>query len=239
MQADETASAYLKRIISSDRTTKNAEYKKFVETMKEKATPTIKTTDEMCEQASKYHENYFSANDSIIENYVGGGFDLQTLSKEQQSVILEGLPKFALPASEKGNCLSRYINVSEGRMDNFIKQFEKEGSVYEFEEFASCAKSIQGAERRFRDNNPEMNVKFVIHPKGEHPIYEAHDIGIGKYGAEEVLYKPGAKFKYLGKIKHEANPEIDNQLLTVAGEFKGNPLEYQGFKRWEIHLQEM
>lgn len=240
MLAEETTSAYFKRLISSHRQIKNTEYNAFQAEIKRKAKPTIQTTDEMFKEATEYYRSSQFVHDSYIDDYVGGGVQLLGLSKEGQIRTLERLPKFAYPTPDKNACLSRYIRVGEGGIDDFLRQFEQEGAVYEFKELASCAKTTKGAESSFRDRNPDMNVKFVIHPKGEHPIFEARDIGLCKYGASEVLYAPGSKFKYIGKMRYEANPEVDKELLNDAGEFIGkDPFAYQSFNRWEIHLQEM
>lgn len=240
MQVEETASAYLKRIISIHRQNNKLKYIEFQKAMNAKATPIINTTDEMCESACQYHKKFIESSSEYIANYIAGGDQIFKLSPEKQREVLEMLPKFALPTRDKGNCLSRYIYVSEGAMSDFLKQFEKENTICEFDKITSWAKTIAGAERKYRDNNPDMNVKFVVHPKGQHPMFEARDIGLGKYGAEEVLYGPNAKFKYLGKIRHETNPEIDNALLNKNNEFVGkDPFAYESFRRWEIHLQEM
>ena len=240
MQVEETASAYLKRIISIHRQNNKLKYIEFQKAMNAKATPIINTTDEMCESACQYHKKFIESSSEYIANYIAGGDQIFKLSPEKQREVLEMLPKFALPTRDKGNCLSRYIYVSEGAMDDFLKQFEREGTIYEFNQITSCAKTLAGAEVRYRDNNPDMTVKLVIHPKGQHPMFEARDIGLGKYGADEVLYAPGAKFKYLGKIRHEVNPEMDNDFLNKNNEFVGkDPFAYESFRRWEIHLQEM
>ena len=230
MLLEETSSAYFKRLISSHRQIKNAEYNAFQAEMKRKAKPTIQTTDKMFKEATEYYRSSQFVHDSYIDDYVGGGVQLLGLSKEGQIRTLERLPKFAYPTPEKDACLSRYIRVGEGGIDDFLRQFEQEGAVYEFKELASCAKTTKGAESSFRDRNPDMNVKFVIHPKGEHPIFEARDIGFCKYGASEVLYAPGSKFKYICKMRYEANPEVDKELLNDAGKFIGkDPFTYQSF----------
>ena len=214
MQVEETSSEYLKRIISIHRNNNKLKYNEFFDAMNAKATPIINTTDEMCEAASQYRKTFVRAHDFYIQNYVTGNHKILELPLEKQREILNNLPQFALPPRDKGNCLSRYISVSEGAMNDFLKQFEKENTICEFDKITSWAKTLAGAEGNFRDSNRDLNVKFVVHPKGEHPMFEARDIGDFKFGADEVLYGPGAKFKYLGKMRYEINPEIDNALLN-------------------------
>lgn len=112
----------------------------------------------------------------------------------------------------------RWMDVQEG-MDEFLKKMPKEGGIYCPKKLQSCSKTRLGAETCFHDNNPSMNVKFVIYPKSQ--VSKAYDIGEGKYGPFEVIYPSDSQFRVLYKnieeIKHDEKllvPAMENNTKT-------------------------
>lgn len=130
----------------------------------------------------------------------------------------------------------RWLRISN--IDDFLKQFTDDAQ-YSYNKLQSCSKLKDCGEFNvelyrtfinFADNYSDYNVKFVIHPKG---TTNARELGIGKYGANEVIYPAGQKFKVLGKIHKEINPQDygrDSLLYNT---------KFEPFHRWEIHLQEL
>ncbi len=74
-----------------------------------------------------------------------------------------------------------------------------------------------------------MTVKLVIHPKGK--VSKAADLGYGKYGNNEAVYPPGARFKVIDRhIEECINPDYKEDSIYS---------ENRVFSRWIIDLQEI
>lgn len=108
--------------------------------------------------------------------------------------------------------LGRWMRVEN--LAEYIEQFPDIGEIYQSDNIMSFAKTLNGAEvyrgNNFSDSNTSMNVKFVLYPKNE--ITQAYDIGEGKYGDDEVLYKANQQFKVLYKDVEELG---SHNLYTI------------------------
>ena len=95
--------------------------------------------------------------------------------------------------------MARWMEIDN--LPHFINTIPKEGEIYKLDRMQSFAKTTKGAEiihgNQFYDGNISKNVKFIVKPKNE--LTKAYDVGQGKYGAEEVLYKAGEEFKIISK----------------------------------------
>ncbi|MCD7879086.1 MAG: hypothetical protein LUG16_04035 [Candidatus Gastranaerophilales bacterium] len=108
--------------------------------------------------------------------------------------------------------LARWMGIQD--LDDFIKNFPKEGEIYETPRVQSFAKTQRGAELRggnnFSDTNADKNVKFIVYPKSE--MTQSYDTGEGKYGSDETIYKANQQFKVLYK---ETQDLETHKLYTI------------------------
>lgn len=109
--------------------------------------------------------------------------------------------------------------VKNGNLDEYIENTFKVGEKYTTPRFQSCSKDLTYAESTFNDSCSDLDVKFIIHPKGK--TSKAADIGLGQYGANEAIYPEGSEFKIL-----------DKRIVEVD---EGNGKK---FHRWVIEMQE-
>ena len=114
-------------------------------------------------------------------------------------------------------------------VDAFVDEYFKAGGEYIAPRIQSCSKNKGCAETYFHDNNQDMTVKLVIHPKGK--VSKAADLGWGKYGENEAVYPAGTRFKV-----------IDRHLEECVNPYYKENSPYSNdrvFSRWIIDLQEM
>lgn len=177
---------------------------------------------------SDYSLEYLS---EIWKNKYISGYTMKLPPKIEQSLLsqFERANPSALykqqPTTFEHQPLYRWMEISN--IDDFLKQFQKEGCEYSYNKLQSCSVSPSRGEltTRLSDWNPGNNVKFVYHPK--EAVSKAAVMGEGKYGNTETIYPAGQKFKFIGKIKKE---------ISNADYPKEEP--FDSFYRWEIHLQE-
>ena len=114
-------------------------------------------------------------------------------------------------------------------VDAFVDEYFKVGGEYTAPRMQSCSKNKGCAETYFHDNNQDMTVKLVIHPKGK--VSKAADLGWGRYGENEAVYPAGTRFKV-----------IDRHLEECVNPYYKEDSPYSDdrvFFRWIIDLQEM
>ena len=158
-----------------------------------------------------------------INVYVSGDYRLMGAPERIKKAVLCSLPRYNSSKDKEAydsfgfgkSPVSRWMYIQD--YDDFAKSFNI-GDTYKFDNLKSCSKCNSYCENEFRDNNIDMNVKFVIHPKSE--TSNARSIGLRKYGDKEVIYLPNQEFTVLDKA-------------LVKFHDKEND-----FYRWEIHLQE-
>ncbi len=99
--------------------------------------------------------------------------------------------------------------------EEFVK-IPKLGDIYTVPTYQCCSTHKLCAEVDYGDHIPNLNVKFIIHPKSE--TSRAYNTGFN----QEVVYRPGERFRILGKRCIE-NINEETSMSTL---------------RWEIHMQE-
>lgn len=101
--------------------------------------------------------------------------------------------------AENGQQLGRWMRRDD--LHAFIQNFPEVGETYVPGRIQSFAKTLEGAERysgnNFSDLNTSLNVKMVVTPKAK--LTQAFDTGMGKYGADEAVYRSTQKFEVLKK----------------------------------------
>lgn len=161
------------------------------------------------------------------------------LSPKVETALLEQFSKYETKTGSvfEKEPVYRWMRITN--IDDFLRQFSKD-SQYSYPKLQSCSKlkecgefkkSMRGTFINFADNESNYNVKFVIHPKGK--TTKARMLGMGKYGDNEVIYPNSQKFRVLGKINKEVNPQDFNQNSLLKD------INFEPFRRWEIHLQEI
>ena len=104
----------------------------------------------------------------------------------------------------------RWVNMNKvsgnNLYDDIINRI-KIGEVYNPARIQSCSNNRFCAENEFRDDNVNMNLKFIIHPKSN--ISRAKDLGQRKYGNREVVYMNGEAFRILDKRLVKCRIPID------------------------------
>jgi len=101
----------------------------------------------------------------------------------------------------------RWVNMNCTNLYNDINNKIKIGEIYNPERIQSCSKIRFYAENEFQDDNVNMNLKFIIHPKSN--ISRAKDLGERKYGNREVVYMNGEAFRILDKRLVKCRIPID------------------------------
>ena len=93
----------------------------------------------------------------------------------------------------------------------------QKGKIYTNNEIMCCSSQKHYAEVDYGDNLPDLNVKFIIHPKSE--TSRAYNLGYN----QEVIYNSGENFRIIDKTQIEY---IDKETG-------------QSMSRWEVHMQEV
>ncbi len=120
-------------------------------------------------------------------------------------------------------------NSELASVDSFVDEYFKVGDEYTAPWMQSCSKNKVYAETYFDDNNAEMTVKLVIHPKGK--VSKAADLGLGKYGENEAVYPQGTRFKVIDRHLEECvNPYYNENSIINSNRV---------FSRWIVDLQEL
>ena len=148
------------------------------------------------------------------EEYRKGGPTPLMLDNQLNNILIENSCDRYI--SKNKEPLARWMEVPN--LSYFIETIPEEGEIYAFDRFQSFAKSTYGAEHNrggdFHDGNTNKNFKFVVHPNSE--LTNAYDIGDGKFGNQEVLYKAGAQFKVISKgIEVGEQNGIKNRMYVV------------------------
>ena len=141
-----------------------------------------------------------------LKKYVEGAniVDGQLASK----MLQHSCDRYKIPEGEFGP-LARWLLIIEP--EEFFENFPEAGEIYKYDNIQSFAKTTAGAERifgnNFSDSNPSRNVKFVVYPKNLET--KAFDIGKGKFGADEAIYRANQEFKVL----HKAIEDVEGRNL--------------------------
>ena len=162
--------------------------------------------------------------------YVSGGMPINNpVDTKIANACLQELPQYVPGTRNKDPyapvCRWMQFAIHNGDYDNFINSLPEEGEILNVDRIQSCSKDLKQAENEFRDNNPDMKVKYIIYPKSK--ISQAADIGDRKYGNNEVIYPAGTKFKVLHKGIEEC--ELKNNT----------PAESGSVVRYCVYLQEV
>lgn len=138
-------------------------------------------------------------------SYMGAGIPLYRKSAQDAkfaNACLQELPRYE---HKEGQPVVRWMNIYEpDKLCGYINSIPNEGETYTFERLQSFSKNTYKAETEFSDYNPDKNIKIVVYPKRK--ISQARDMGAGqKYGANEIVYPTGSKFKVIYKGYEEGS----------------------------------
>lgn len=90
----------------------------------------------------------------------------------------------------------------------WIDETFKIGETYSYPKMQSTSTSLTWSEGVFRDDNPGMNVKFIIHPRSK--TSKAYYMGSKSLGDGEAVYLPDTKFTVLDKRVERAEDSVGN-----------------------------
>ena len=175
-----------------------------------------------------------SAFDEVEDILLNKGFPRYNSSTVGNSGDYDVEPLYRWLRIQKGNYkLNPDGSVNYNSKITSLKDFVDEsfvvGEEYVAPKLQSCSKNKGYAETYFHDDNPEMTVKLVIHPKGT--TSKAVDIGCGRYGDNEAIYVGGTRFRVLNKRQEECINRNYSENSTVNGQ--------RVFSRWIVDLQEI
>ena len=162
--------------------------------------------------------------------YVSGGMPINSTEDTKiANACLQEMPRY-IPGTRNKDpyapvCRWMHFALHNGDYENFINSLPEEGEILNVDRIQSCSKNLTYAENEFRDNNPNMKVKYIIYPKSK--VSKAADIGAHKYGNNEVIYPAGTKFKVLHKGIEEY--ELKNYDHNESG----------SIARYCVYLQEV
>ena len=175
---------------------------------------------------------------SWMRERVGGVFlSNEDLAVDQEKMLAQVYPKwsgvkFARQDIYDISPVYRWMCFGDKSVDEFVDKFTV-GGTYEFPTMQSCSKYAYAAEISFRDSNPDMNLKFIIHPKSK--VSKAYDIAEQKYGNSEVVYPKGSRFKVLdNRIEEYIHTIQERNSDTKAIDEIPSTLH-----RWIVELQEI
>lgn len=120
--------------------------------------------------------------------------------------------------AEKEVFAQKLKNYQEFNINNFVNETFIPGATYSYPRHQSMSKSEKFAEGVHRDDNPGMNMKFVIHPKSK--ISKAYDIGMRDLGANEAIYPAETPFKILDRKLEEAHDSVGNPFYRRVVEMQ-------------------
>lgn len=92
--------------------------------------------------------------------------------------------------------------------DKWVDETFKVGETYSYPKMQSTSTSLTWSEGVFRDDNPGMNVKFIIHPRSK--TSKAYYMGSKSLGDGEAVYLPDTKFTVLDKRVERAEDSVGN-----------------------------
>ena len=111
-----------------------------------------------------------------------------------------------------------YRWMKKNDAEKFVKhEIPKAGEIYTVPRRQCCSTHKTYAELDYGDHIPEMNVKFIMHPKSE--TSRAYNTGYN----QEVVYRTGEQFRIL-----------DKECIECL-----DPQTGSGYLRWEVHMQEV
>ena len=92
--------------------------------------------------------------------------------------------------------------------DKYVNETFKIGETYSYPHMQSTSTSLTWSEGVFRDDNPGMNLKFIIHPRSK--TSKAYFMGSKSIGDGEAVYLPDTKFTVLDKRVERAEDSVGN-----------------------------
>ena len=92
--------------------------------------------------------------------------------------------------------------------DKYVNETFKIGETYSYPQMQSTSTSLTWSEGVFRDDNPGMNIKFIIHPRSK--TSKAYYMGSKSIGDGEAVYLPDTKFTVLDKRVERAEDSVGN-----------------------------